>query len=155
MNKRYDRPPQFSLKTLLIAIVVLSLPLSWFALKQDRARGQREAARTVLALGGSVDYEWTYLIPTLWRETLGSDFFDEVNSVNLKGTPAEDADLECLRHLGHFWGLNLHGTQITDKGLRHLAGLANLQTLTLTDTRVTPEGVEELRKTLPNCRIDF
>lgn len=155
MNTRHDRPPQFGLRTLLIAILVLSLPLSWFAVKLERARRQREAARTVLALEGSVDYEWTFLIPSSWREMLGDDFFDKVNSVSLKGTPAEDADLECLRHLGHFWGLDLRGTQITDEGLKHLAGLANLRALTLTDTHVTPEGVEEFRKTLPNCRIDF
>ena len=142
-------------RTLLVVILVLSLPLSWFAVKLERARRQREAARTVRGLGGSVDYEWVYLIPSSWRETLGDDLFDKVNSVNLADTPAEDADLECLQHLGGFWELNLHGTEITDEGLRHLPGLANLRTLTLTETRVTPEDVEELRKALPDCHIDF
>ena len=42
---------QFRLRTLLIAVLVLSLPLSWFAVKMERARRQREAVEVIERLG--------------------------------------------------------------------------------------------------------
>jgi hypothetical protein len=37
----------------------------------------------------------------------------------------------------------------------HLKGLTNLEWLFLSDTQITPEGVNKLKKTLPDCRIDY
>jgi hypothetical protein len=45
---------QFRLRTLLIVVFMLSLPLSWFAVEMDRARRLRETREAVYSLGGRV-----------------------------------------------------------------------------------------------------
>ena len=49
---------QFRLRTLLIVVLVLSLPLSWFAVRMERARRQRAAVEAVSELGAIVYYDW-------------------------------------------------------------------------------------------------
>ena len=49
--------------------------------------------------------------------------------------------------------VNLGGS-ITDAGLVHLKGLTNLQTLNFSGTKVTDAGVAQLKKALPNCKIE-
>jgi hypothetical protein len=44
---------------------------------------------------------------------------------------------------------------LTDAGLEHLAKLQNLKWLWFHRTQTTEAGVEKLRKSLPNCRIQF
>ena len=46
------------------------------------------------------------------------------------------------------------GTQITDAGLKEEAKLQQLTQLDLGCTKITKEGVTELKKALPDCRID-
>lgn len=43
--------------------------------------------------------------------------------------------------------------KLTGVGLKELAGLRNLQTLALVDAKITDDDLDELRKSLPNCRI--
>lgn len=49
---------QFRLRTLLIAALVLSLPLSWFAWRMEKAKRQREAVQAIEKLGGEAYYDW-------------------------------------------------------------------------------------------------
>jgi hypothetical protein len=49
--------------------------------------------------------------------------------------------------------LDIGHTAVTDAGLKHLQGLARLESLTLVRSRVTLAGAEEVRRTLPKCRI--
>ena len=48
---------QFSLKTLLVTVLMMSLAFSWFAAKRNKARKQREAVEAIEKLGGWVGYE--------------------------------------------------------------------------------------------------
>ena len=48
---------QFRLRTLLIVVLVLSLPLSWFAWRMDRARRQWETLEEIERLGGIDDLQ--------------------------------------------------------------------------------------------------
>ncbi len=48
---------QFRLRTLLIAVLVLSLPLSWFAWRMEKARKQREAVEVIRGTGGYTIYD--------------------------------------------------------------------------------------------------
>ena len=59
-----------------------------------------------------------------------------------------EADLEKVTKL------SLFPTKITDEGLKDVAKLQKLETLWLFDTQVTAEGVAELKKALPNCKIE-
>ena len=84
---------QFRLRTLLIAILVLSLPLSWFAMRMEKARRQREAVVAIRWLEGTAYYEWefksggTQPSSTWWRNVLGHDYFDKVVLVRFANAP--------------------------------------------------------------------
>ena len=159
---------QFRLRTLLIAIVVLSLPLSWFAVKMERARRQREMVKTVCEAGGNVIYgkPW-YPVPKWMRDFFGDDLFFPVVDVGFPGalgdnevpclkgqtrlktlylshTCITDSALEHLRELTNLQMLYLDGTQVTDTGLEYLKGLTNLSWLSLDDTQITDAGLEHL-----------
>lgn len=43
---------QFRLRTLLVAILLLSLPLSWFGWRLEEARRQRKAVEAIRQMGG-------------------------------------------------------------------------------------------------------
>ncbi len=51
--------------------------------------------------------------------------------------------------------LKLGMTQVTDAGLVHFKDCKNLKFLDLRKTKITAKGVEELKKALPNCRIEW
>jgi hypothetical protein len=46
---------QFSLRTLMVFVVVTSVPLGWLGIKVKEARKQRESVRAIEKLGGTVD----------------------------------------------------------------------------------------------------
>jgi len=43
---------QYSLRTLLLVMLLASVGISWFAVKMQRARKQREAVEAIRGLGG-------------------------------------------------------------------------------------------------------
>ena len=49
--------------------------------------------------------------------------------------------------------LNIQETAVTDVGLRELATLKNLRNEYFYETKVTDAGKAELRKALPNCKV--
>ncbi len=153
---------QFRLKTLLIAILVLSLPLSWFAVKIQSGRRQREAAEAVLRVGGAVSYNCgiacRFRVPTWLDELLGTDF-SVVSGVCLGqhktlGSPVGDDDLELLRRMTKLRYLDLTDSRITDVGLENLEGLTRLEELYVHGTQVTDQGVKNLQVALPACMIE-
>ena len=86
---------QFRMRTLLVFVLLLSVPLSWFAWKLQKARRQREAVEAIVEAGGYVYYDFqidetgaeiTGAQPTapVWlRKSLGDDFFRAVTTVDL------------------------------------------------------------------------
>ena len=136
---------QFSLRTLLVFVLLVSIGLSWFALKLQQARKQREAVRVIEKLGGEVEYDYELheqlsmqppepTQPAWLRGLLGIDFF---------------ADVACVS-----WsGLGI-GPGATGAGLEHLKGLPALISLDLKHTQVTDEGVKKLKQAFPNCEIE-
>ncbi len=185
MNER-DKPKrrwyQFRLRTLLLAILVLSLPLSWFAWRMKQARRQKEAVAAIYELGGYMVYEGGPRIEppsSLLRTLLGNEFFDKVEEVHLDRSEVTDTELGCLcclkdakclwldsdnitdAGLEHLRGLTaledltIFSSQITDAGLEHLKRLNNLTDLCVKGSKVTPEGVKKLQEALPNCKIEY
>ena len=158
---------QFRLRTLLIAILVLSVPLSWFAVRKEKARRQREAVEEIERLGGTVFYPYDgLLVPpkrTWLRKLLGNDFFDKVDSVTYVNFGPEvitDSSLEPLEGLPYLSWLCLTGTQVTDDGLKLLKGNKHLDTLILQGTQITDDGMKHLKDLrtikyldLTNCPI--
>jgi len=143
---------QFSLRTLLVAVLGVSVPLSWFAVGMDRARRQRGAIQAIESLGGCACYAWEVEFDPCeprasWlRIVLGNDFFDRVTYVNFGNTEITDAELTCLHGLSRLRTLDLRNTEITDSGLKQIAGLTSVRHLFLDNTPVTDAGLEHLKR---------
>ena len=83
---------QFSIRSLLVLVVVVALPFSWLAVEMKRAREQRAAIQAIQKAGGFVWYDCELdslggLVPNpqrpapQWlRRLLGDHFFDAVTS---------------------------------------------------------------------------
>src|SRR5262245_42659950 len=108
-TKRKRWSLRFSLRSLLLVMLVLCVALGW---QVERARKQRDAVEWVREHGGTVGYEYQFddhgrrlehpLLPgTEWlRNHLGIDFLDRVVAVNLADTQVSDlAPLAELKHL--------------------------------------------------------
>ena len=153
---------QFRLRTLLIAILVLSVPLSWCAWRMERARRQREAVEMIERSGATFLYdedtntvcEVTFLNFHLTDADLKHlERLPSLRSIAVFGCDISDTGLEHLKGLTKLERLNLDCTHVSDSGLQHLEGLVNLRELHLNETRVTPRGVGKLQEVIPDCRV--
>jgi Leucine-rich repeat (LRR) protein len=61
---------------------------------------------------------------------------------------------ENLAELKRLKRLSLAGCGLTDAGIKPLASLTNLESFDLRRTKVTTAGIAELKKALPNCKIE-
>jgi len=166
---------QYSLRTLLVVVLLASIGLSWFTVKMHQANKQAEVVAAILDAGGEVAYDYQEgprkgIGPPAWlRKLLGDDFFGDVVAVAawkphfgdaelrqlkslteleqlfLRKTWATDGGLEHISGLTKLRALSLAGTQVTDAGLKHIKGLANLESLLLGDTQVSDAGLEHLK----------
>lgn len=143
---------QFSLRTLLLLVVVLAVWLGWHA---HRVKQQREAVLTVEELGGSAryDYEWTDgggspppNQPSWLARFVGVDHVHDVVSITLPHNKnVTDADLRQLSALKNLRDLNLGWTEVSDEGLAHLKRLRRLEHLYLEScSNVTDSGIAHL-----------
>lgn len=168
---------QFSLRTFLIAVLLLGVGCGWLA---ERVRRQRAAVSKIIRYGGQVTYDYqldqfgnlrrdasgNYVhglqppAPRWLRESLGDDYFRSPVKVHLEideGVGFEDRELaalaDALRSLPTLQTLSLRGSPITDRGLVHLYGLSQLRELNCMWTNVTSGGVDALQRELPQCHI--
>ena len=155
---------QFSLKTLLVVMLLSCFVFAWIGSRMKQARENRarvaavaETTKTAVAaieeLGGTVTSSHEKLRRQTWLE----EHFDDpggpddpvgvlkVARVDLRYTKVTDADLEPLRELTNLQFLILRATKVTGLGLEHLKGLTNLQELDLQSTSVTDAGLEHLK----------
>ena len=141
---------QFSLRTLLVLVLVIGCGFGWLGMKLRKAREQREAVKAIEKLGGWVSYEDAssskIRTAVVWvGKLLGEDLSGDVRYVDLSETQVTDAGLKHLRGLTQLQVLTLDSTQVTDAGLEHLRGLTQLRELQLANTQVTDAGLEHLR----------
>ena len=160
---------RYSLRTMLVVVLVLSVWLGWMA---NRAAKQRRAVALVKELGGSVTYdcqarftttggsrrnlvvntgEMTIYEPPpeddLLHKYIGHDWFHDVGHVVLVGTDVTDEQLEqVVDGLPNIVQLTLINCCITDAGLEHLALLKKLETVFLHGTSVTDDGIARLER---------
>jgi hypothetical protein len=157
-QRRKRRWFQFSLRTMLLAVLVVSMLLSWVACEMQEGTRQRAALQAVKELGGRVNYDHPNRKTTRSALTryVEDHFPRGISLIVLEGPAVCDASLEQLSMLTHVTRLNiLRAPNVTDAGLEHLKGLTSLESLILQDTQVTPEGVERLQHALPDCQIDL
>jgi len=73
----------------------------------------------------------------------------------LHETQVSDAGLAYFKDCKNLALLGLAYTQVTDVGLAHLKDCKKLTSITLQKTNVTAAKIEELKKALPNCKIEW
>ena len=174
---------RYSLRTLLLVFLVVSLGLGWFTARMRKAARQRAAVSAITSLSGVVSFDDEPAefegpparspAPRWLKDLLGDDFFrtavrvlafnngtmeyvadlPELRRLDFVGSPATDAGLVHVRWLSRLEELNLADTQITDAGLEHLQSLTRLRRLHLRGTQVTDAGVKRLQQALPDCQI--
>jgi len=130
---------QFTLKTLLLVVLLVSLPLSWLAFVRARVQRQRELLAPIQRLD-----------PTPYW---GAGY---INSLSFAGDPSPaDDDLSHVVVFARLRFLFLHDcTAVTDAGLVHICKLKHLEYLNIKGTQITPQGIEKLKTALPDCYIN-
>ena len=56
-KRRTRRFLQFSLRALLVFVLLVSVGMSWLAVKLEKARRQKEAVEALVKLGGTAVYD--------------------------------------------------------------------------------------------------
>jgi hypothetical protein len=159
---------QYSLRTLLVLVILCAFACSWLAVKLQQARRQREVVAEIREeLGGRIHYDWqldyrgSYLLnpqmptPQWLRNLFGDDLFQSAGHVGIEGDKITDAVLELLKDFRYLRVLELTGSQVTDVGMKHLKGLHQLQQLVLKGGRFTDAGLEHLKGLNQLQYLDF
>lgn len=152
---------QFGLRTMIVLVLVASLPCAWVAHRLQHKRHERAAVAALRASGingksgVTVWYHSQHssvghpLGPKRLRTILGDDFLDSVTAVRFDGDPADgDADslFANLRYLNDIQELEVHSLCVSDEAMQPIPMLKKLSKLTLGQTRVTDKGVKELAR---------
>ena len=151
---------RFSLRSMLLLVVVIAIPLAW---KVNRARNQRAVVAELRKLNAQIDYYHGYehyyemeatkgvqrFVPPpggKWlHDLLGREYFVEVIQVTVDGPQVTDDTLALIAKLPYVKYVSLNSaTGITDIGLAHLARMHNLEGVTLFSNRITDTGVVHL-----------
>ncbi|MHB8974071.1 MAG: leucine-rich repeat domain-containing protein [Pirellulaceae bacterium] len=137
----------YSLRTMLVLMLLACIGMGWFAVKMQRIRKEQEAVAAIEGLGGSVS--WAF--PDFPKESRGRAWLRKLLGERFAIRPdfaeiRNDAAMEYLRELTHIPNLVLIGRQFTDAGLAHLKGLTQLQSLDLSGTQVTDAGLEHIKE---------
>jgi len=160
-------PFRFSLRTLLILVLVLGVFFGWLGTRLKRARENRLAEakiRSVNASGGlAVFYSHAKGSPNWLERMLGDPGVISVQKVTTRRhTENGLKHLRDLHGMLHHWELDLSRPDgslgaVTDAELKHLKGLAGLQSLDLScQSSITDTGLEHLEglASLRQLRLD-
>ena len=154
----------------MLVVVVFSVPAAWVA---NTVRTQRQAAASVQAAGGLIEYDYEQLLreepsaPAWLRRWLGNELFQNVTSVTFDNPISADtlavvakfdrlevlslADssgicdgFRQLQGLRHLTTLDVSGAGVTDDCLAAIARISSIQKLELYGVKATDEGFARL-----------
>jgi hypothetical protein len=155
--KTRRRRLQFSLRTLLVLVLLASLPLGWLSARLRYKQREEKIAKELYESGTLVFYDYFFTEkwepggPKWLRDVLGEKFF--AKAVGAICYDAGRDQLALLDDLSDLQYLDLSYTGVDDGDLHLVAPLTGLRILSLYGTKVTPAGVGKLRGALPDCRI--
>jgi hypothetical protein len=138
---------RFSVRTMMIAVLVAAVALSW---PIRRANIQRRAVAALKKAPGKVyiaydfEYDGNWRVkhnaspwaPAWLRRLLGDEFFQEVDTVAVQ-SPASDETMEILGEFPRLRLLHLRDCSGIVDGLVQLRGMRNLETLELCGPSIT------------------
>ena len=153
-SRPWRRFLRFSVRGLIVAVLVIGLGLGWIVRTVQNARFQRESVGAITAAGGMVEYEtespkesatlelktWA---PAWLVKLIGIDYFCHITGVALSprisgialspsiaasaSSPTEtDAVIAKIRRFTHLKELSLAQCPVSDAGLAHLKTLTGL-----------------------------
>jgi hypothetical protein len=147
---------RFSVRGLLLLILVIGCALGWIARVVRTGRVQGRAVAAIYQAGGWVLYDWELedgqststwnpRWPKWLMDRLGFEYFGNVVFVNLhdRGT---DAVLVQVARLTRLKQLHRPGFSVTDAGVAQLEALMSLRLLSLDHTQVTDAGLAHLKR---------
>lgn len=175
---------RFSLRTLLIVVLLACIGARYVGLWMVEARAQRAAVQEIEASKGFVVYDFQVTAddrldvfaepsaPVWLQRWLGRDAVADVVKVSLSSYgvisrrqgfsgvyETEEAHAAMiagrLRSLDSLVSLRLVGPGFSDIWLEQIEGLTTLREIHLTGTSVTPAGVSHLRHALPECQVSY
>ncbi len=124
---------QFSVRSLMVLVLVVAVPCSWLAAEMNRAKVQQAAVEGIRNAGGGVTYDWEADAnrnplpnaqppgPRYVRDLLGYDFLAEPLSADIN-IPVQRIGPSPYKTLG----------------MEHLPRLPQLQCLVVNDLKLTP-----------------
>jgi Leucine-rich repeat (LRR) protein len=98
--------------------------------------------------GGWNDEEFLASVPYLQK-------IPQLHTLDMFLTKITDVGLSGLEKLPQVRKLNLAGTQITDAGLVSLATMTQLEELSIDSHLITKDALENLRRQLPNTKVNY
>ncbi len=155
---------RFSVRTLLLVMLAVSLSTAWWA---NRAKRQKNAVASILKMGGSVAYDYecdaagNYPLnveppgPSWLRDFLGIDYFSRVIGVSVVGDSLADDELKSLESLPDLKKLLVGGPRVTDAALVHLKHMRRLEELQVWGPGVTDAGLMNLQSLRELRTLEF
>lgn len=171
---------QYSLKSLLIFMLIAGVVFSWFGKNIRKAESQRAVVIWIEEMGGRITpRNYFFSVKTIiLSDPLVSDLFPlegltKLEFLWLKGSQISDlsslegltsleelhlfdtqvSNVSPLKGLTNLKSLSLKGTPLTD--ISPLKYLTNLEYLNLKKTQVTKQEIQKLQNALPNCDISW
>jgi hypothetical protein len=171
-GKLNRRRLQYSLRSLLLFVLLANAAMAWFFPRLRAARQQREAVAAIRAVGAEITYDYEVGDATrrragaraspptppgaAWaRRLLGDDFFADVVKVGYRSppfrtgrgpNPITDGCLEQVAKLPRLRVLDLEASGVSDEGLKAVIGLRELRELKLAHTPTTDRGLTYVGK---------
>jgi hypothetical protein len=166
---------QFGIRSLMLMVVAVAVPLSWLAASIKDAKTQRSAVHAVEMAGGETWYDdgehhCRVNGTSVQHDWATFDFFYPISGVDLhcadpcinwediiirEDLAVSPQLLVQVANLPHLHYLNLAGTDAGDACLEPLWKLHELARLDLRCTHVTEAGVATLMEKIPNVRISW
>lgn len=161
---------QFRMRSVLVLVLLVAIPLCWFATSMRGAKRQQAAITAIAKAGGETVYHWQIGIsnakppgPAWLHPYLGVDFFSHVYGVQQadpfgSAVPVwkfQDDDMAHVKIFTELVLLAVSEAPISDSGLANVARLTAIEYLGLNRTRVTDAGLIHLRRlaNLKNLRL--
>ena len=156
---------RLSLRAVMLGMTVMCVLLAYFAHRRNAAIRQEAAIHDVERRRGGAEFTYALKnygqdsrsasqapwVPEWLRATLGSSFFEEVQSVYF-GDPSErvpvgDDAIELLQRFEGLRQVSLWGTNVTDRGFAQLENCQNLHYLILWRNKgITDEGMKTVKQ---------
>lgn len=147
---------RFSLRVLLLFILVLSLPLGWLGRQIIRSRRETAFVARVSKAGGDARFDYNAAVPGfpadepkgswLLRQAFGQNLFSYVCSADLSKVKNPNAFETSLGQMSKLQTLTLPSGPLSDELVESVASLPDLWELSLNGSSITPAQMRRLAK---------